>query len=200
MKRSILQLILIVVVTLPLPATDLPPARYRALVQENAPVKITDYFAKYNDEDDVAHAQKAMEFLTSAGQDAAYIAASFDAAKQWLDLGIIHRVEYRNVSERKIIAVEFGLLALDVFDNLQDNCHGYALGGLEPGVLRKSGWLRRPSTEWAFYTGVAYVVKVRFEDGEIWEADLENVAEQSGSDKDSLLDSPSKPDKNILVI
>ena len=169
-------------------------------MQENAPVEITGYFAKYNDEDDVARAQKSVEFLSSAGQDAAYIAASLDTAKFWLDEGIIHRVEYRNTTERKIIAIVFGLLAFDVFNELQDNCHGYVLEGLEPGVLAKSGWLRRPSTEWAFYTGVAYVVKVRFEDGEIWEADLEDAAEQSGSDKDSLIDSPSKPDKNILVI
>ena len=64
-------------------------------------------------------------------------------------------------------------------------------------------WMRRSSMAEAFHTGMAYVAKVRFEDGEIWKSDLEGLVEQIHRiDKDFTQDSlkPSEPVKGVLTI
>ena len=206
MKRSIPRLILIAAVTWPLFA--LPPAKSLILEQENAPVEITGYFARYNDEDDVINARHQRNAVTSrvlAGGDYDWQAGLAAAQKNnkflWADEGIAHVVEYRNITERKIVAVVFGLLAFDIFNESQDVVQGWSLDGLEPDVSESGTWTRRSNMEEAFHTGMVYVAKVRFENGEIWRADLEDIVKQIQKvEEDFSPDSlPSEPDRVIVA-
>ncbi len=47
-----------------------------------------------------------------------------------------------------------------------------------PSSKEKGGWVARAYADFSFHTGVAYVSKVRFEDGEIWTADLDAIAQE----------------------
>ena len=201
MKEFISWLILTVAVAWPLLA--LPPAKNRILVQENSPVKITGYFARHNDPDDMTAARRQLQEAYQGG--VADPTAHAERYNKFLhaEEGIAHVVEYRNVTDRKIVAVVFGLLAFDIFDESQDTVHGYTLDDLEPDKSDSSTWTRRSSMPAAFHTGMAYVVKVRFEDGEIWKADLEGIVEQiNGINKDFSPDSlkPSETAKGVLAI
>ena len=92
--------------------------------------------------------------------------------------GIRHTLRYRNVSKRKIVALQFGLLAFDIFNEFQDRLGGFTIQDVEPGAETYGTWLASARAEAAFYTGVAYLSKVRFADGEVWSADLDNIARQ----------------------
>ena len=50
------------------------------------------------------------------------------------------------------------------------------MDSLDPGDDTEGTWVASAYADFSFYTGVAYVSKVRFSDGMIWEADLEAVA------------------------
>ena len=202
MKQSIPRLILIAAVTWPLLA--LPPAKNRILVQENSPVEITGYFARYNDEDGMIASQlQLQDSYEAVGSADAMAHAEKNDKFLHAGEGIAHVVEYRNITERKIVAVVFGLLAFDIFDESQDTLHGWSLDDLEPDVSENGTWTWSSSMAEAFHTGMAYVVKVRFEDGEIWKADLEDITKQiQGIDKDFSPDSLklSEPAKGLLAV
>ena len=199
MKKSILRLILIIAVTWPLLA--LPPAKTRILTQENSPVEITGYFARYNGKD--AARIQLEKSRQAVGKYNAMAHAEKNDKFFYAVEGIAHVVEYRNITERKIVAVVFGLLAFDIFDESQDTAHGWSLDDLKQGASGNGTWVHRSNMEKAFHTGMAYVAKVRFEDGEIWKSDLEGIVEQIHRiDKDFTQDSlkPSGPVKGVLTI
>ena len=125
-----------------------PPADHRILAQEGAPVEITVYAAMHQPRG------------TNSRE------------------GIRHTLRYRNVSKRKIVALRFGLLAFDIFNEFQNRLGGFTIQDVEPGAETYGTWLASARAEAAFYTGVAYVSKVRYEDGEVWSADLDNIARQ----------------------
>ncbi|MYJ26075.1 MAG: hypothetical protein F4080_11235 [Holophagales bacterium] len=125
-----------------------PPAQHRVLVQEGAPLSIGRYSAAYQ----------------SRGQ--------------YSREGIRHEVVVENVTDRKIVAYQLGLLSFNIFNEFQDRLGGYAIKDVVPGGTEEGAWLASALAESSFYTGVAYVSKVRFDDGEVWQADLEEVADQ----------------------
>lgn len=125
-----------------------PPADHRILVQPDAPLVISDYAAKY-------------QFRTKSDR-----------------AGVIHTLRYRNVSERTIVAFKCGLLAFDVFNEFQGSLGGYAIRPIAPDKGGSGQWLMSAGVDSSFYTGVAYLSKVRFEDGEVWSADLNDIAKQ----------------------
>ena len=127
-----------------------PPAEHRVLEQDDSPVEIVEYKANYQ-----------------RGSSSRYSRE-----------GIRHRVTYRNVGDRKIVALQFGLLSFNIFNEFQDRLGGYTIEDVAPGESLTGEWLASALAESAFYTGVAYVAKVRFEDGEVWSADLDKVAKQ----------------------
>lgn len=129
-------------------SADPPPANHRILNQPSAPVSI------------------------------AYYTASYQSRGSYSREGIRHSVTYENVSERKIVALQFGLLSFDIFNEFQDRLGGYTIQDVEPGRLADGVWVASALAESAFYTGVAYVSKVRFVDGEVWSADLESITKQ----------------------
>jgi hypothetical protein len=46
---------------------------------------------------------------------------------------------------------------------------------IAPGSKEKGKWVATSYADFSFHTGVAYVSKVRFDDEEIWSADLNSV-------------------------
>ena len=59
------------------------------------------------------------------------------------------------------------------------------MSSLAPGAKDKGEWVASRYAGFSFHTGVAYVSKVRFDDDEIWVADLTDVlAEMKKIEKD----------------
>lgn len=81
-----------------------------------------------------------------------------------------HEVRVRNDSDRVVVAVKIGVLTYDLFNEFMVSTEDIGVVDLLPGK-RDSHYLRtyhEDSTH--FLTGLAYVAKVRFQNGEIWEA------------------------------
>jgi hypothetical protein len=89
--------------------------------------------------------------------------------------GVRHHFRIRNDSERVVVAVKVGVLTYDVFNEFQEVAQGIVVRDLLPGA-RVRDLLRTyhedPAT---FLTGLIYVNKVRFQDGEIWEASADDL-------------------------
>lgn len=120
-----------------------PKPSTRIVQQADTPVKIVTYSAAY------------MERST------------------YIEEGIHHRFEFQNTSQRPIAAVRFGVVSFDAFNEFIGRTAGIYLDPLPPGGSKnaKGTWITRAYGDFAFLTGVAYVQRVRFEDGEIWTAD-----------------------------
>ncbi|MCF6285451.1 MAG: hypothetical protein L3K26_09705 [Candidatus Hydrogenedentes bacterium] len=116
--------------------------------QESSPLTITSYSAKY---------QRGSEYAEE---------------------GIRHAIKYKNTSKKKVVAVQFGLVSFDVWNEFIDRTGGVGIEDIASGSSKKGTWMARAYSDFSFLTGFAYVSKVRFEDGEIWEADLDDIAEE----------------------
>ena len=92
--------------------------------------------------------------------------------------GIRHSLNYRNASKRKIVALHFGVLAFDNVNEFQDKLGGNTIQDVEQGATADGVWIASALAESAFYTGVAYLSKVRFENSEVWAADLDSITKQ----------------------
>jgi trehalose-6-phosphatase len=117
-----------------------------------------------------------------AQKDAPLLITSYSAAYQrggrYMSEGIRHAVEYKNVSDRQVVAVQIGLVSFDVWNEFMDRTGGVAIVEIAPGGSEKGTWVARAYADFAFLTGFAYVGKVRFSDGTIWAADLDAIAEE----------------------
>ena len=89
--------------------------------------------------------------------------------------GIHHNLEYENSSERTVVAIQFGLVSFDIWNEFLDRTGGVTIDTLRAAAKDKGEWVATAYGDFSFHTGVAYVSKVRFEDGEIWSADLNSV-------------------------
>jgi hypothetical protein len=117
----------------------------KPLVQENVPLQITSYTCGY---------QRRSDYSPE---------------------GIRHSLEYKNVSGKIVEAVEIGLVSFDVWNTFLDRTAGISIEMITPNLSKKGAWVARAYSDFAFLTGVAYVSKVRFNDGTIWSADLDAV-------------------------
>ena len=125
-----------------------PPADHQILTQEGSPLTIFSYEARYQPR-------------RSSQRE-----------------GIRHELNYRNTTGRRVVAVQFGLLSFNIFNEFQDRLGGFSIEDIDPLGVTRGTWLASALAEAAFYTGVAYVDKVRFEDGEIWVADEREILDQ----------------------
>ena len=66
----------------------------------------------------------------------------------------------------------------DIFDEYLDDAEVVVVRDLPPGGRTGGDWVVKPLEPHTFYTGVAYVWKVRFLNGDIWEASQEDVYTQ----------------------
>lgn len=124
------------------------------MVQKNPPLQITTYSAKYESE-------VRGNYISHPDQ-------------------IEHALKYKNVSDKVIVAMQIGLVSFDAFNNFMDRLNGWAFNKIAIGAEAKGAWNQRPYDAFSFQkygTGFAFVSAVRFEDGSIWLADLEEILE-----------------------
>jgi hypothetical protein len=109
---------------------------------------------------------------------ASYRAAYSPGSGAYIPEGIQHVVEYMNVSGKIVDAVQIGLVSFDVWNEFLDRTLGLATDSLAMHATKKGTWVARAYGDFSFLTGLAYVSKVRFRDGEIWKADLDSIASE----------------------
>jgi len=123
------------------------------LKQENAPLIIYEFTAKYQ-----------------------------DGASRYASEGIRFDVRFTNITEQPVVAYSIGFFAFDVFNRpLGRPFGGFAIEAIDPNGSERGAWVQRTTSSALFReygTGVAYVSKVRFEDGTIWSYDSESILNQ----------------------
>lgn len=123
----------------------------KILDQPNSPIKILTYKSAYGMHSKVALVGEKTE-------------------------GVRHQAEYQNVSERGILAVQLGYFMFDLFNEYLGDAGTIEMDLLKPGDKDKSDGVASYGA--TFLTGVAFVSKVRFADGEVWRANLDNIAQE----------------------
>ncbi len=89
--------------------------------------------------------------------------------------GVRHEIEFRSRSTQKIVAIQFGLMSFDVWNEFLARTAGLTTEEVGPKARKRWAWLTPTDEAIAFLTAVVYVDRVRFESGEIWMADKEQV-------------------------
>jgi hypothetical protein len=104
-----------------------------------------------------------------------YSATYYGGSSTYTERGIHHELEFENVSARNIVAIEFGLVAFDIWNEFLDRTGGITSTPLAAAAKDKGEWVASRYADFSFHNGVAYVTKVRFDDGEIWSADTAGI-------------------------
>ncbi len=91
--------------------------------------------------------------------------------------GIRHVVRYKNSAARRTVAVQVGIVSFDAFDELIAASRGVSLEATRVNDHEEVSFLQSHPAAFSFHTGVAYVARVRFDDGTVWRADLPRVVE-----------------------
>ena len=89
--------------------------------------------------------------------------------------GIRHELEFRSQATQKIVAVQFGLISFDIWNEYLARLAGLATEELNPKARKRGVWLTATDQAVGFLTAVVYVDRVRFESGEIWIADRDQI-------------------------
>ena len=90
---------------------------------------------------------------------------------------LIVAAEYRNISDRQILAVKICFRTYDLFREIDGGICGVARENMTPSGRNQNArgrWDARARIPNLHETVVAFVSKVRFQD-EVWEADMESV-------------------------
>jgi hypothetical protein len=125
-----------------------PPPRAIIVTQSNSPIAITSYSAAYRE------------------------------GGRYSRDGINHDLQYVNRSTKKIVAIRFGFVSFDAFNQHLGTTGGVQLSDIVPEAKGRCGWIQSAYSDFAFLTGIAYVHKVRFDDDQIWIADMNVVLEE----------------------
>ena len=91
---------------------------------------------------------------------------------------IIFEARYQNASSRSVIGIKFGFIAYDLFNESLGGVSGVDINrnGVGAGDVDSGRWQTRArGVASAHETGIAYVRKVRFADGELWIADQDDL-------------------------
>ncbi|HWI18448.1 MAG TPA: hypothetical protein VNT81_11925 [Vicinamibacterales bacterium] len=94
---------------------------------------------------------------------------------QYNSEGILHEVQYENKGAGQVVAVQFGFVSFDVWNEFLDRLNGLTTEPLLAGKTETGRWSSTSYRGFSFLTGVAFVSKVRFADGTIWRADEEVI-------------------------
>ncbi len=110
-------------------------------------------------------------------------------------VAIQHQLRYGNARNETIVAVQFGFVSFNVFDEYLSHYAGLAISDLAPATEHEYRWVFEGTADFSFLTGAVFVRKVRFESGEIWEANLEEVAAilETIGDTTGFRDTPVMP-------
>ncbi len=90
--------------------------------------------------------------------------------------GVRHQTEYQNISQRGILAVQIEYEMFNVFDEYLGSSWAVKTDYLKPNDKDKSDGVADQG--FTFLTGVAFVSKVRFDNGEVWHANLDAIAQE----------------------
>jgi hypothetical protein len=105
-------------------------------------------------------------------------AASYGSRSQYSQEGISHYLVFQNNTAKEVVAAQFGLVSFDVFNQFLDRTNGLSTDAIAAGKTQKGGWVASAYGAFAFMSGVAYVNRVRFADGEIWTADMGTIVDE----------------------
>lgn len=92
-----------------------------------------------------------------------------------------HFMEYKNVSNTNVVAIQFGIAAFDTFNGFMGKFGGVTMGELSPNSQTKGEWSQNVYAAFLFKkygTGVSYVSAVRAENGAIWRADMTSILQE----------------------
>lgn len=87
-------------------------------------------------------------------------------------------VEYKNKVNRDIVASAITMVYYDPFNEKEGGVKGIATNLLVKNDVVKGGWSIYGEPEFV-KTAIAFVSAVRFEDGEVWRADLDEVMKKA---------------------
>ena len=90
---------------------------------------------------------------------------------------IKHELRYRNASDARIEAVRFTFLSYSVFNEYLVTSSRTAIEEVNPGDRKDKDFSLFGEEFYEFETGLAFVEKVRFENGDIWEFDAFTIVE-----------------------
>lgn len=107
-----------------------------------------------------------------------FYSARYQEGGRYTTEGIRHNVEYKNTSNSAVVAVRIGLVSFDVWNEFLDRTGGVSIEDISPSGTDTGAWVARAYADFSFLTGFAYISKVRFADGRIWEADLDAIANE----------------------
>ncbi len=109
---------------------------------------------------------------------------SYTAAYQEGDLftkeGIRHYAEYKNTSGKTIVALIIAFFSFDIWNKHINSMPRYSIEDIPPDGNGNGVWLDPADGGFAFTTGIAGIVKVRFSDGTVWEADYDALSSKIG--------------------
>lgn len=116
--------------------------------QPDSPIRVSEYSAEYQERD------------------------------SYQSEGVSHEVTYTNTSDRNATALELGFVMFSVFNEFIDTASGVDMYGVEAGDDDDGTWVTNALNAFTFHTGVAFVRQLRYENGDIWEADMSVVEDR----------------------
>ena len=119
-----------------------------------------------------------------------YSAKYVEGGSRYSTEGVSHSVVLRNVGKQNVHAYTIAFRSFDAFNEDM----GRGLGGVSIATLGVDGtvsgsWTQKPYAPFSFDkygTGVAYISRVRLEDGTIWSADQAYVLSELQKIQDDL--------------
>lgn len=138
---------------------------------------------------------RAQQSIVLNQKDSPVVFSKFEAQYQpdrgqYQREGIRYRIEFSNVSEKRIVAYQVSFIAFDVFNRpLGRPLGGYSIKTIEHLGSESGSWLQRTSNSALFRdygTALAYISLIRFDDGVIWKYDTEEVLLQLQEFEESL--------------
>jgi len=88
--------------------------------------------------------------------------------------------EYKNKTDRDIKALAITMMYYDAFEEKEDGVKGISTDLLKASEQNRSGWSIYGKPNFV-KTAIAFVSAVRFLDGEVWRADIDEVIEAAGN-------------------
>lgn len=116
--------------------------------------------------------------------------ASYQEGGRYTSEGVRYDVSFKNISEKRVVAYAFDFFSFDVFNRkLGRPLEGFSVTTITPNSNGNGAWIQRMSSPALFKyygTAVAYVARVRFEDGAIWSYDADAILSQLQEFESSL--------------
>ncbi len=131
---------------------------------------------------------KVIDQPEAAVQITSYEAETFEQdSYPWA--GVRNRINVKNTSKEQVAATKFGFVSFDAWDELLDTSSHFMMEGMYPADEETRILVARDCDAETFHTGFLYVSKIRFEDGQIWEADMSVIlAKIRAFDPDFVID------------